>query len=270
MNGNKVTIGRDPKNDIRIDDRWDTVSNLHGEISCSNGQLSFTDHSSNGTVINGQKIQNTTVGIYRGDSIRLANAFNLEWGVIERFFPEMNRPTVTRNVRGESLNEGRRTVQMNAREQGLSGSMTSDTQKGRSTEKFEQQPKRLHEGLPSTDGNNFGVANEYSQSEIDTQLEKWNWGAFFCSWLWGAFNGVLWPLFIIAISGIPYLGQITELCLCVYMGMNGSKMAWRSGKHKSFESFMKSQRTWAIIGVFWFALIIACNVFLLNYTLTLF
>ncbi|MDE5998251.1 MAG: FHA domain-containing protein, partial [Muribaculaceae bacterium] len=94
MNANKITIGRDPKNDIRIDDHWDTVSNRHGEISYSNGQLTFTDHSSNGTVINGQKIQNTAVGIYRGDSIRLANAFNLEWSVIERFFPEMNRPTV--------------------------------------------------------------------------------------------------------------------------------------------------------------------------------
>lgn len=270
MNGNRITIGRDPRNDIRIDDRWDTVSNSHGEISCSGGQLSYTDHSTNGTVINGQKIHNMTVGIYRGDSIRLANAFDLDWGVIERFFPELNRPTVTRNVRGESQNAGRHTMQMNASGSDAYAPAASGPNKGRATEKFDQQPPRIQEERTRIPEERYGVANEYSQSEIDRQLEKWNWGAFLCSWLWGAFNGVLWPLFIIAVSGIPYLGQIATLCLCVYLGMNGSKLAWRSGRYKSFESFLKAQRRWVYIGIVWFALTIAGNIYLLAHTLSLF
>ena len=155
-----VRIGRDPHNDIRIDDKWDTVSNLHGEILCENGDLTFTDHSSNGTVINGQKIHNTSVGIYPGDTILLANAFDLDWDVIRRFFPELKRPTVIRNVRAENHNVGRRTVQKNVEE----------SPKGRSTERFVNHTSSQHTSTiekPDVANNNFGLANEYTQSQID-------------------------------------------------------------------------------------------------------
>lgn len=261
MSRNKITIGRDSHNDVRIDERWDTVSNRHGEIVYENGKLTFIDHSSNGTTINGQKIQNTSVGIYPGDTIRLANVFDLEWNVIERFFPEMNRPTVTRNVRAENQNTGRRTVQMNV----------TDASKGRKTEHFnqKQQPQDDYTQERNVKVDNYGQANEFSQSEIDKEIEKWNWGAFFCSWLWGAFNGIYWPLFIILIAGIPYVGQVCSLCLCVYLGLNGSKMAWRTGKYRNFEQFKNAQKNWAIGGIIWFALNILGYIYILNYSLTL-
>lgn len=261
MGRNRITIGRDSHNDVRIDEQWDTVSNRHGEISYEDGKLTFIDHSSNGTVINGQKIHNTSVGIYPGDTIRLANVFDLEWNVIDRFFPELRRPTVTRNVRGENQNTGRRTVQMN----------TQNSSNGRMTERFDSHSHRQsgHDYKQEINVDNFGQANDYSQSEIDKEIERWNWGAFFCSWLWGAFNGIYWPLFIILIAGIPYVGQVCSLCLCVYLGLNGSKMAWRTGKYHSFERFKNAQKNWAIGGIIWFALNILGYIYILNYSLTL-
>ncbi len=262
MSRNRITIGRDSSNDIRIDESWDTVSNLHGEISYENGKLTFIDHSSNGTVINGQKIHNNSVDIYQGDSIRLANAFDLDWIVINRFFPEQHRPTVTRNIRNENQSVGHRTVELNA----------GNASNGRMTERldsnFQQRQRSNYVDQPTQI--NFGKANEFSQSEIDEKIEKWNWGAFFCSWLWGVFNGVYWPLFIILVAAIPYIGQVCSLCLCVYLGLNGSKMAWRSGKYQSFESFLKAQRNWAIGGVIWFIITIAGSIYALNYSLSLF
>jgi hypothetical protein len=256
-----ITIGRDYHNDVRIDETWDTVSNRHGEISCENGQLTFTDHSSNGTVINGQKIHNTSVGIYPGDVIRLANVFELEWNVIDRFFPEIHRPTVTYNVRGKNQGAGRCTVQMNV----------NNSSNGRMTEQFNNSSFQQSHPVSSQDVKeyDYGKANEFSQSEIDKEIEKWNWGAFLCSWLWGVFNGIYWPLLILLVGWIPYVGQVGNLCLCAYLGLNGSKVAWRSGKYRNFERFRSAQKKWAIGGVIIFAITILGYIYILNYSLTL-
>ena len=99
MNRNSITIGRDSRNDIRIDERWDTVSNEHADIELRGDRLIFTDHSSNGTIINGQKIHHDHVGIYPNDKILLAGVYELDWNVINRYFPNLHRPTVTSNRR---------------------------------------------------------------------------------------------------------------------------------------------------------------------------
>ena len=52
-----ITIGRNPQSTIRISEDYDIVSNDHAEIIQQGVELTFTDHSSNGTIINGQKIQ---------------------------------------------------------------------------------------------------------------------------------------------------------------------------------------------------------------------
>jgi pSer/pThr/pTyr-binding forkhead associated (FHA) protein len=268
MNKTKISIGRAPGSDIHIDERWDTVSNQHADVELQGGQLVFIDHSTNGTIINGQKVQNTSVDIFPGDNIKLANAFDLEWEVISSFFPNIHRPTVTMNVRGQGNSDssfGRRTVQMNA---------PQDASKhGRQTERFKT-------GDPATSGDtkqsptkeeaNYGQANEYSQSTIDKEVERWNWGAFFCSWLWAVCHGIYWPLLILLVAGIPYLGQVCSLCLSVYLGLTGSKTAWRKGRYSSFDKFKRAQRIWAICGVFCFALAIILGAVVLNRTLTLF
>ena len=51
-----ITIGRNPSSTICISEDYDIVSNDHAEIVQQGGELTFIDHSSNGTLINGQKI----------------------------------------------------------------------------------------------------------------------------------------------------------------------------------------------------------------------
>ena len=41
MNKDRITIGRDPKCDIRIDECWDTVSNNHADIMLQDNTLIF-------------------------------------------------------------------------------------------------------------------------------------------------------------------------------------------------------------------------------------
>ena len=202
----RITIGRDPQSDIVVDERWDTVSNEHSEIELRDGSLIYYDHSSNGTVINKQKIHNTNVGIYPGDIIMLAGKFELSWETISKYFPQSQRPTVIRNVRAENSSVGRKTVQQGTNQQEMSPS-------SRATEQFTpRQHSFIQQGatVVGEKSDNFGVENTYSQAEIDKEIEKWNWGAFFCSWIWAAFHKIYWPLFILIVGCIPYLGQVSK------------------------------------------------------------
>lgn len=262
----KITIGRAPGNDIRIEERWDTVSNEHAEIEAIGDNLLFYDHSSNGTSINGQKIHNTNVQIYPGDEILLAGVYKLDWEILERFFPTSRRPTVTKNIHGEV---GRSTVQKNVHTETDNG----NRQNGRKTEAFDYNRGNhgYNSGYQKSQGreDNYGQANTYSQAEIDKALEKWNWGAFFCTWLWGVFHRMYWPLLILVVAYIPYIGQVCSLCLCVYMGLKGSRIAWDSGKYKDFESYKRAQRNWAIGGVVWFIISLSALAYLVYITLSM-
>ena len=82
--------------------------------------------------------------------------------------------------------------------------------------------------------------------------EKWHWGAFLSSWVWALANRIYWPLFIIAVSFIPYLGQVASLFLCTYLGLNGYKLAWAKRSEKDFKKFISSQKKWVVLGVFIF------------------
>ena len=261
---NTITIGRDPQSDIVIDERWDTVSNCHADIAMREGNLIFYDHSSNGTVINKQKIHNTNVGIYPGDKIMLAGVYELSWDVINRYFPQSQRPTVTRNIRAESESAGRKTVQRD--------NFHKDSYSSRSTEPIAPQAHGLfspkaESSLDKVDS--FGVENKYSQAEIDKEIDKWNWGAFFCSWIWAVYHKIYWPLAILIIGIIPYLGQVAALALSVYLGVTGSAKAWSSGRYSDFESFKSAQKKWAIIGLILFILGIIAEAFLVYNSLTL-
>lgn len=264
MNNRKITIGRAPECDIVIDQFWDTVSNEHAEIELLNGTLIFHDHSSNGTIINNQTIHNTDVGIYPGDVIMLAGKYELTWDVINRYFPKSQRPTVTRNVRGESDAVGRKTVH-----QDTSSPQNSSS---RETEKFVSRQHSVVQKNPNVDvvgTDNFGVENTYSQAEIDKETDKWNWGAFFCTWIWAAYHKIYWPLAIIIIGCVPYLGQVASLVLSVYLGFIGSSKAWNSGRYSSFESYKSAKKKWTIIGVLVFALAILVEASVVYYLLTL-
>ena len=88
------------------------------------------------------------------------------------------------------------------------------------------------------------------QQEYPPVTEAWNWGAFSLSWIWGVFNGLYWPLIIIVINYIPYVGVIISLCTCLLLGKNGNLYAWRKAKHKGFsvEHFTYIQSKWNTAG----------------------
>lgn len=273
MENNIITIGRDSRCDICVDDRWDTVSNEHAEIERRNDGLYFYDHSSNGTIINGQKVHNTNVSIFPGDRILLAGDYELEWNVINNFFPEQRRPTVTRNIRGgQGQHEtGRQTVRYDAQHNITTGGRNA----GRKTEQLDLHTLQQGNGQNITTGNPThvkdtpGQANTYSQAEIDHAISKWNWGAFFCSWIWAVCHKMYWPVAIIIVSMLPYIGQVCSLALCVYLGLNGSKIAWRSGKYNDdFEAYRRAQRNWAIGGTIFFILYVMVQAYIVYETLS--
>lgn len=298
-----ITIGRSSRCTISVDQRYDTVSNEHANIDQQGNALVYYDHSSNGTVINGQKIHNDHVNIYPGDKILLAGVYELTWQQIGTFFPSVNRPTVESNIRGGGYDSGRRTMPINSMQNTPGGHRVA-----RPTDRFNgnqppyqggyaggqnyadtpnyvpnpQQPVQNQYGGNQQPGQNqYGkfdrlgsqverVPVSYSQAEIDQATKKWNWGAFFCSWIWAACHRTYWPLFILLAIFVPYIGQICALCLSVYLGMNGSRIAWECGKYRDFESYKRAQHNWAVGGLIWFLISVASTAYITYNTLMLF
>lgn len=86
----------------------------------------------------------------------------------------------------------------------------------------------------------------YNPSEVPAEIKKWNWGAFFFNWIWGICNGVYWPLVLILVNLIPYVGQILALGACIALGINGSEWAWKGKQWNSVEHFKRVQHSWAM------------------------
>ena len=65
-----TTAGRHPRSDIYLDDI--TVSRLHAEFRCDNGEFHIVDaHSLNGTYLNHQPVDTAT--LTNGDEIQIGN-----------------------------------------------------------------------------------------------------------------------------------------------------------------------------------------------------
>jgi Cytochrome oxidase complex assembly protein 1 len=77
---------------------------------------------------------------------------------------------------------------------------------------------------------------------IPPEIDRWNWGAFLLSWIWGVGNNT----FIALLALIPIFGQ---LVMPFVLGAKGSRWAWRNGRWDSVEHFKRVQRLWAIWGV---------------------
>lgn len=86
----------------------------------------------------------------------------------------------------------------------------------------------------------------YNANDVPAEIKKWNWGAFFFNWLWGVCNGVYWPLALILVNLIPYVGQLLALGACIALGINGSEWAWKGKQWNSVEHFKRVQHNWAM------------------------
>lgn len=248
---NKITVGRAPECDVVVDQAFGRVSNEHATLEVQDGQLIFKDHSSNGTMINGRLIHHSSIAIQNGDKIMLADTYELTWPTILRLFPSLQRRT--ERFDGSQIESGeRRTEMFNpsevvSPEHGVTEHMHSQT---------------------ISENTTVGQLNDYTQSEVDEYLEKFNLGACLSTWVWAMCNHIYWPLLIIPISLIPYLGQIVSLFLCAYLGIKGNRMAW----HKSnlpFGKFVTSQKKWVGIGVILFLVFTAIQFLSIYYSLSL-
>ena len=250
-----ITIGRNPKSMIVIGEKYDIVSNDHADIVQEGNELMFVDHSSNGTIINGQKIQGKSVGIYPGDRILLAGVCELSWSQINPLIVPVGRPTVARNIRGAAHSY---PLDNNPR-----------PENSRVTELYNS---RQQSEYPESHPVMYGSPTSYSSSEkrsmssqTDQELRKWNWGAFFFGWIWGVFNkvyisliqlvvGILGSMFaIIGLGIITPLFSLAGLGLSIWLGVKGSQMAWDNGAFQNLEHFRSSRHNWNVA-----ALVVFC------------
>ena len=265
-----ITIGRNPQSTICVSEDYDIVSNDHAEITQQGVDIVFTDHSSNGTIINGQKIQGKSVNIYRGDKIVLAGVYELSWTVIEPFITPVGRPTVARNIRGDIQNSANG-------QQRFSGH-------SRPTEIFnqpQQQSSSTHpQQLAQQEYRQASVYNDIRTKSAQTERElgKWNWGAFFFGWIWGVFNKVYISLvqlvlgvlgFAITLMGMGIISPIftiTNLGISIWLGVKGSQMAWDNGAYRNLEHFRASRHNWNVAA----AIVFGVSILLLVISLLLF
>lgn len=79
----------------------------------------------------------------------------------------------------------------------------------------------------------------------ESELKKWNWEAFFFSWIWGFANGIKKDSLICLLFWL--LGPLALLLgplACIYFGIYGTRMAWNAKSWDSWGSFLKKQQIW--------------------------
>lgn len=84
------------------------------------------------------------------------------------------------------------------------------------------------------------ITQSVDNSIIPDNVKRFNWGAFWFSWIWGIANKsykTFWTL-------IPFFG-IIWLFVC---GIKGNEWAWKNKQWYSVEEFNSTQKIWAIIG----------------------
>lgn len=156
-----ISIGRAPESSIRIDQRWDKVSNRHADIERDGDRFILYDHSTNGTVVGGVTVHNGNMRIYPGQRIVLAKQYELDWDTIYSYLPNTSTDPV--------INPSRQTARHNTPVT-PSNPVTTDP------------PQRRR-----------------SNYDIDGELRKWNWGAFLLGWVWCVGHKIYWPILFLII-----------------------------------------------------------------------
>ncbi len=87
------TIGRNPSSQIVLSANF--CSRDHAKLTISgNGKIFLQDTSSNGTTLNGKKINNQTVEVRYGDEILFAGVEKLDWSKIEKPEIKISAPVI--------------------------------------------------------------------------------------------------------------------------------------------------------------------------------
>jgi hypothetical protein len=114
-------------------------------------------------------------------------------------------------------------------------------------------------GSGSMIGSGSAVSNYpregFGSGATEEDLKKFNWGAFFLNWIWGLNHK--YPMALIALglgilSNIPLIGllfAVGQIGFCVWLGMQGNRVAWESGRFSTVEEMHKCQKIWATWGL---------------------
>ena len=87
------------------------------------------------------------------------------------------------------------------------------------------------------------VKGQISSQLPHNELKKFNWGAFWGTWIWGLFNKT--PITLLM---IPLLFTPAFLCFAIICGIKGNEWAFKNTKALDSEKFHKKQKNQAI---FW-------------------
>ncbi|HEX7814560.1 cytochrome c oxidase assembly factor Coa1 family protein [Dyella sp.] len=86
-----------------------------------------------------------------------------------------------------------------------------------------------------------------STASVPPEVDRWNWGAFLLTWIWGIGNNVLIALLMF----VPFV----NIVMWFVLGAKGSAWAWRNRRWASVEAFRQTQRNWAIAGAILFVVV---------------
>jgi prepilin-type processing-associated H-X9-DG protein len=78
-------------------------------------------------------------------------------------------------------------------------------------------------------------------SVVPAEIQSFNWGAFFLSWIWA----IAHRAWIGLLALIPVVG----LVMCFVLGFKGNEWAWRNRHYPSVADFKRAQKSWAIAGL---------------------
>lgn len=92
-------------------------------------------------------------------------------------------------------------------------------------------------------GNGSGMGK--GSAVPDVVARKFNWGAFFLTFIWGIGNKSYITLLILLAAVIPIL----PLGMCIWFGIMGNRWAWQNKEYSSVEEFQQIQKNWAIAGL---------------------
>lgn len=237
-----ITIGRNPQSNIVITG-YDVVSFDHATIEYANNQFLFIDDSSNGTLVNGKLIHHASCPITQNDVVMLAGVCPLKWEQILAQIPQQSQQP---QMMG-------RPTQLHSPEQQYNqpqyGQPQYNNQPNYSQQQNGQYNQQQYAQSPSGSYQQAG-GNDKQSSFDERDIDKWHWGAFFLSWIWGIFNNVYWPL--IALIPIPLLGLVVS----IIVGIKGRRQSWENGRWRpeDYDRFAQKQKGWSIAGIIIFGI----------------
>ena len=216
---NTITIGRNPQNTIVVGAEYNTVSGQHATIEQVGNQLYLQDHSTNGTYVNGTHIHNQRIAIAPNDRITLSTSYSLDMQQVMQYLSPMGNPS---RATARYVPSAPTPVQV-------------------------QQPKPQPRPIQQPVVQPIQQPEQSVQRSKPHNLNSFNFGAFFFSWIWGLANGVYWALLCL----IPYIGFVVAIVL----GFKANSAAWKEfdGTAEEFEAKQAAWSKWAwiiLVGAF--------------------